>query len=57
MTVIEAFLNMVFHKIANNVILWCIGLPVAVLFAAYLIGIAVMCTRELWSSRRKPRSR
>ena len=36
--------------IARRVIFWCVGLPVAALFAAYLIAIAAACTKELWKT-------
>lgn len=42
---------------AGSVVLWCVGIPVAVMFAAYLVVIVVMCVKELRSSGRKPRGR
>ncbi len=45
------------YHMGSGVVLWCVGVPVAVMFAAYLIGIAVMCVKELWNSSKKPRSR
>ena len=42
---------------AGSMVLWCVGIPVAVMFAAYLVVIVVMCVKELRSSGMKPRGR
>lgn len=34
----------------------CVGVPVAVLFAAYLVGIVVMCTSELRNMKKGAQS-
>lgn len=41
----------------SSVVLWCVGIPAAVMFAAYLVAIVVMCVKELRSSGKKPRGR
>ncbi len=38
--------------IAARVVFWCVGVPAAALFAAYLVGIAAMCARELQAIRK-----
>lgn len=40
-------------EIAARVAFWCVGVPVAALFAAYLAGIASMCVRELRAHPKK----
>lgn len=49
------FLYYIVYLIVHDVVFWCVGIPVAVLFAAYLIGIVVMCTKELWETRERDR--
>ena len=39
----------------GKLLLFCVGIPAAILFAAYFIGIMVMTVRELWKSRRRGR--
>lgn len=45
------FINYVVYSIVGSLVFWCIAIPVAVLFIAYLIGIAAMCAKELWRIR------
>ncbi len=49
------FINYVVYSIAGSLVFWCIAIPVAIIFIAYLIGIAVMCTKELWRIREQTR--
>lgn len=39
----------------GRLLLFCVGIPVAVLFAAYFLGIIIMTAHELWKSRQKGR--
>ena len=43
--------------IVRRVVFWCVGVPAALLFAAYLVGIVVMCTKELWTIRKNDQKR
>ncbi len=43
--------------IAARVVFWCVGVPAAALFAAYLVGIAAMCARELRTIRKNDQAR
>lgn len=45
------------YHMGSSVVLWCVGIPAAVMFAAYLVVIVVMCVKELRSSGKKPRGR
>lgn len=40
-------------EIAARMAFWCVGVPVAALFAAYLAGIAAMCAGELRAHPKK----
>lgn len=42
---------------AARLMFWCVGVPVAALWAAWLAGIAAMCLKELWSIRKHGRKR
>ena len=42
--------------IAARVVFWCVGVPAAALFAAYLAGIAAMCAGELRAIRKNDRA-
>ncbi len=39
--------------IVRRVVFWCVGVPAALLFAAYLAAIVALCTRELWNDRKR----
>lgn len=43
--------------IVRRVVFWCVGVPAALLFAAYLVAIVVLCTRELWNDRKRRKRR
>lgn len=43
--------------IVRRVVFWCVGVPAALLFAAYLAAIVALCTRELWNDRKNDRER
>lgn len=48
-------LGHLFWRSAGRLILLLVGVPVAVIFAAYLAGIVVICTKELWEMRKNDR--
>ncbi len=39
--------------IVRRVVFWCVGVPAALLFAAYLAAIVALCTRELWNDQKR----
>ena len=43
--------------IVRRVVFWCVGVPAALLFAAYLVASVVLCTRELWNDRKRRKRR
>lgn len=43
--------------IVRRMVFWCVGVPAALLFAAYLAAIVALCTRELWNDRKNDRER
>lgn len=47
----------ILNDIVSHVVFWLVGVPVGILFAAYLVGIAVMCTKEAWRIRKNDRKR
>lgn len=51
------FMGRILSYFVGRLVFWCVGIPVAVLFAAYLAGIVVMCTKELWAMRKNDQKR
>ena len=52
-----ALIHRALCEAAARLVFWCVGIPVEVLFAAYLAGIVVMCLKELWTSQKNDRTR
>ncbi len=44
-------------SLVSRVMFWCVGVPLAALFAAYLAAIVMMCARELWKTWKNDRAR
>ena len=50
---LASFFQRIFYCGVGRLVLLFVGVPVAILFTAYLIGIVVMCVKELRNNRKE----